>query len=154
MAEPGRPQAFHRGADRILGGVCSGVAAGFHLDPLWVRLAFVLLGFFQGVGLFVYIVLWLVMPEDTAAGPRSGFDSVADDLRRVGAEMRAQLGGGDQASRGNLGGQSVVLGVVLVILGALLLGVNTGYFTWSVIWPVAVIAVGIGFLLRSFGRRA
>lgn len=155
MSGPAQPQAFHRGSDRILGGVCSGVAAGIHIDVLWVRLAFVILGFFQGVGLFIYIVLWLVMPEDTAAGPRSGFDPVADDLRRVAAEIRMQLGGGaGQASRGGLSGQGVVLGVLLVILGVLLLGVNTGYLTWGVIWPVAVIAIGIGFLLRGFGRRA
>jgi len=56
-------QPFYRGSDRIVGGVCSGLAAGFHIDPLWVRLAFVLLAFVQGIGLFIYIVLWLVMPE-------------------------------------------------------------------------------------------
>ena len=152
-----RPQAFHRGNDRILGGVCSGMAAGFHVDVLWVRLAFVILAFFQGIGLFIYIVLWLVMPEETESGARSGFDSMADDLRRVGMELRGQFSGPpdpSSASRSIVGSQAFVLGVVLVILGAILLGVNTGLVTWSVIWPVAVIAIGLGLLLRGFGRRA
>ncbi len=56
-------QRFYRGRDRILGGVCSGLAEGFHLDPLVVRVLFVLLIFLQGVGIFLYVVLWLVMPE-------------------------------------------------------------------------------------------
>src|SRR5690349_14165261 len=139
-------QAFHRGTDRILGGVCAGMAAGFHIDVLWVRLAFVILAFFQGIGLFIYIVLWLVMPEEIeGGGSRSGFDSMADDLRRVGAELRAQFSGqpGSGAPRSRLGSEAVVLGILLVILGLILLGVNTGLVTWAVIWPVAVIAIGI-----------
>src|ERR1051326_6446801 len=149
-------QAFHRGTDRILGGVCAGMAAGFHIDVLWVRLAFVILAFFQGIGLFISIVLWLVLPAGTAeGGSRSGFYSMADDLRRVGIELRAQFAGqaGGGAPRSRLGSEAVVLGVLLVILGLILLGVNTGLVTWTVIWPVAVIAIGVGLLLRGFGRR-
>ncbi len=148
-------QAFQRGADRIIGGVCSGLAAGFHVDALLVRLAFVILAFFQGIGLFIYIVLWLVMPEETESGPRSGFDSVARDMQRVGNELRGQLGAPADPSAAGAGarGQAVVLGAVLVILGAALLAVNTGLVSWTVVWPVAVIAIGAGLLLRSFGRR-
>jgi|SRR5579872_4762946 len=149
-------QAFHRGPDRIIGGVCSGLAAGFHVDPLLVRLAFVILAFFQGIGLLIYIVLWLVMPEDTESGPRSGFDSVARDMRRVGNEVRGQLGaqGGPNAPGAGLGDQALVLGFVLVVLGAVLLAVNTGLVSWTVLWPVAVIAIGVGLLLRGFRRRS
>ena len=155
MPDSGR-QAFHRGGDRIIGGVSSGLAAGFHVDVLLVRLAFVILAFFQGIGLFIYIVLWLVMPEDTDSGPRSGFESVAGDMRRIGNEVRGQLGahGDPNATGAGLGGQAVVLGVVLVILGAVLLAVNTGLVTWTVMWPVAVIATGVGLLLRGFRRRS
>src|SRR5215472_7581487 len=88
-------QSFQRGKDRILGGVCSGLAAGLHVDPLWVRLGFVLLAFLQGVGLLIYIVLWLVMPEQVEGqqGTRSGFDSMTADLRRISGELRSQFGG-------------------------------------------------------------
>jgi phage shock protein C len=149
-------QAFHRGDDRIIGGVCSGLAVGFHVDVLLVRLAFVILAFFQGVGLFIYIVLWLVMPEDTESGPRSGFESVARDMRRVGNEVRGQLGAqaDPSAPATGLGGQALVLGAVLVILGAALLAVNTGLVSWTVVWPVAVIAIGVGLLLRGVRRRS
>jgi phage shock protein C len=94
MQQQAAPQTFHRGKDRILGGVCSGLAEGLHIDPLWVRLGFVLLAFLQGVGLFIYIVLWLVMPEQAEGndGTRSGFDSMSADLKRIGSELRGQFG--------------------------------------------------------------
>src|SRR5229473_2947559 len=88
-------QTFRRGKDRILGGVCSGLAEGLRIDPLWVRLGFVLLALLQGVGLLVYIVLWLVMPEQIEGQDRtrSGFDSMSADLKRMGAEVKTQFGG-------------------------------------------------------------
>jgi phage shock protein PspC (stress-responsive transcriptional regulator) len=152
--------AFQRGSDRILGGVCSGLAEGFHVGSLWVRLAFVLLAFFQGIGLFLYLVLWLVMPEqpDGGAPLRSGFDSMADDLKRVAGELRAQFGGRagtaaeTEAQPMGRGRQTVVLGVILVAVGALLLGVNTRLVTWSEVWPAAVIALGAVLLIRAAGR--
>src|SRR5260370_26024443 len=54
---------LYRSSDRIIGGVCAGLAEGFHVDALWVRVAFLILIFIQGIGVFLYIVLWLVMPE-------------------------------------------------------------------------------------------
>ena len=43
---------------RIIGGVCSGIAAYFNIDPLWVRLGFVLAAF-SGFGFLIYLILWI-----------------------------------------------------------------------------------------------
>jgi phage shock protein C len=57
--------SFKRSAtDRRIAGVCGGLAETFNIDPTWVRLAFVLLFFLKGSALFLYLVLWLVMPAE------------------------------------------------------------------------------------------
>ncbi len=50
--------------DQVLGGVCSGLSAYFSIDPLWMRLIFVL-ALFAGFGtsLPIYILLWIIIPE-------------------------------------------------------------------------------------------
>ena len=48
---------------RILGGVCSGLATYFGIPKFLVRFLWVLLSFFLGVGIFVYIILWMVIPK-------------------------------------------------------------------------------------------
>ncbi len=54
---------LYRDADnRILGGVCSGLAEFFEVDSLWVRIAFVVLFMIGGSGLLIYLILWLVVP--------------------------------------------------------------------------------------------
>jgi phage shock protein PspC (stress-responsive transcriptional regulator) len=53
-------------SNRMLGGVCGGLAEYFNIDPTLVRLAFVILTFLPGPSFIVYLVLWVIMPP--AAG--------------------------------------------------------------------------------------
>jgi phage shock protein PspC (stress-responsive transcriptional regulator) len=47
---------------KILGGVCSGLGNYFNVDPVWIRLLFVLLTFGYGLILIAYIILWIAVP--------------------------------------------------------------------------------------------
>jgi phage shock protein C len=49
--------------DRIIGGVCGGLARYFNIDSAIVRLIFVL-AVLSGISPLVYLVLWIVMPEE------------------------------------------------------------------------------------------
>lgn len=55
--------------DRMVAGVCAGLAAYFKIDPTLVRLLFVLFALAGGPGLLAYIVMWLVVPEAPVAAP-------------------------------------------------------------------------------------
>jgi phage shock protein PspC (stress-responsive transcriptional regulator) len=66
------PKRLYRDPENsILGGVCGGLGAYFHTDPVWFRLAFVVLSI-PGIGspLLVYVVLWIVIPEARTAAER------------------------------------------------------------------------------------
>ncbi len=49
--------------DKKLGGVCGGLAEYFDIDPLLVRIAFLVLFFGFGTGLLAYIILWILAPK-------------------------------------------------------------------------------------------
>ena len=48
---------------RVIGGVCSGLSAYFGIDPVFLRLIFLIAFFGFGVGLLIYLILWIVLPE-------------------------------------------------------------------------------------------
>lgn len=48
--------------DKILGGVCGGVAEYFDVDPTIVRLIWILLTLAWGAGLLLYIIAWIIVP--------------------------------------------------------------------------------------------
>lgn len=55
--------------DKVFAGVCGGLARYLGIDTVLVRLIFVLAVFLGGVSPFIYLVLWLVMPEEPAVAP-------------------------------------------------------------------------------------
>jgi phage shock protein PspC (stress-responsive transcriptional regulator) len=55
---------FYRDSDRkVIGGVCSGVAAYFNIDPVLVRIVFIILFLFGGSSFWIYVILWIAIPE-------------------------------------------------------------------------------------------
>lgn len=48
----------------VLFGVCSGIAKKLDIDPLWIRLAFIIAFLHLGIGILAYIILALIMEKD------------------------------------------------------------------------------------------
>lgn len=61
-------------SDRMLFGVAAGLANYFNVDPILIRLLFIILTVTQGYGLLIYFVLALLMPEDKPVAKANAFD--------------------------------------------------------------------------------
>ena len=55
--------------DKMLAGVAGGLAKYFNIDTVLVRVLFVIFALAGGPGLLVYIILWIVMPEEPLGAP-------------------------------------------------------------------------------------
>ncbi|MCC8410897.1 PspC domain-containing protein [Mucilaginibacter sp. UR6-1] len=61
---------FRDADERVIGGVCSGIASYFDLRSVWIRLAFIIAVLFFGTGFILYIILWLVVPKAATRADR------------------------------------------------------------------------------------
>ena len=50
-------------SNKMIGGVCAGLAEYLDIDPTIVRIVWVLMVLFAGFGILLYIILWLIMPK-------------------------------------------------------------------------------------------
>jgi phage shock protein C len=67
-----QPRLTRSTSEQMVAGVCGGLAEYFNIDPVIVRLIFVLVTLTSGLGLPVYLLLWIIMPKGAAAaGPHS-----------------------------------------------------------------------------------
>jgi phage shock protein PspC (stress-responsive transcriptional regulator) len=66
-----------RGSDRIIAGVADGLSEALGVPPVWTRLAFVVLAFFGGLGVAVYVAAWLLLPATPNAPTPRGLRRVA-----------------------------------------------------------------------------
>lgn len=161
-----RAKLYRSDTDSMLGGVCGGLAEYFDLDSVWVRLIFVLLALATGVGVLIYIVLWIVMPRQSRIGalPRDvakeNVEHIKQRARELGEEVKAAFAREVPPTEGEpapapavrrRGGSPLVLGATLVVLGLFLLLSNLRLFWWlnvGQLWPLILIAVGVAFFLR------
>jgi phage shock protein PspC (stress-responsive transcriptional regulator)/signal transduction histidine kinase len=127
----GLPHGLVRRRDeRIVAGVCAGVARWLGVDPIVVRLAVCILALANGAGLLVYLVAWAILPEESAAGEP------------------AATGASPSTKRSS----ELALAVGCITLGALLLvRWVTPFFPDHIVWPAVVAATGIGLVLARAG---
>lgn len=70
--------------NKVIAGVCSGIAAYFDIDdPIWVRLAFAIIFFTAGAGVLLYIILWMVMPKAETSIDRLRMKGQPIDLENI-----------------------------------------------------------------------
>jgi phage shock protein PspC (stress-responsive transcriptional regulator) len=120
---------LQRSSERaVVAGVCAGVARRWGVDPTLVRVLTVVLALFAGVGIVLYALGWLLLPEDTSGR------SLGD---------RALRGGGPDGTATVLLALGLVLVVVVVGLGLL----RDAWF------PVAVLAVVVLLAAAVLSRR-
>jgi phage shock protein PspC (stress-responsive transcriptional regulator) len=113
-----------RTRDRVIGGVAAGLADHLNIDPLLLRAGFVGLMIFGGAGLALYVVAWLIIPE------QGRDDSIVEDLL-------ARFG-----LRGNAG-MAILVFLAVVVAGAWLSGYGPGQrFRDVALFGVAIIALG------------
>ncbi|MBA4321810.1 MAG: hypothetical protein C0408_03225 [Odoribacter sp.] len=60
-----RRRLYRNPDDSIISGVCGGIGAYLNIDPVWIRLLFILFTISFGLGFFVYIALWIALPNAT-----------------------------------------------------------------------------------------
>jgi phage shock protein PspC (stress-responsive transcriptional regulator)/two-component sensor histidine kinase len=141
QASPPRPARLTRGSSRVIAGVCSGIADYLAIDPVIVRVAFVVLTFATGLGLPIYALAWIMMPEpDVAAAP--GVAPLAKKTTPATAEAV------QPSNRGLYHG----LAVGMIFFGGLLLLRNVGLaIPDSLLIPVALAGLGAAVVWARSG---
>ncbi len=133
--------------DRMLAGVCGGLAVYLGVDTVFVRLAFLILAFAGGIGLPLYLVLALVLP--TESSHRAGRTTIEEkQIDESGNITSAPAGSSRQHPSG-----PIIAAVLLILIGAYLLMQNFGFSFLGngLFWPLLLIAAGIYLIARRRG---
>lgn len=79
-----RKKLFRNPENRIIGGVCGGLGAYINTDPVWIRILFVIFACFFGIGLFVYLALWLALPAAEGEAQKKEMYGTMQNLAKPG----------------------------------------------------------------------
>ncbi len=146
---------FYRSeSDRMLGGVCGGLATYLGIDATLVRLFFVILFFGTGVGILAYLALWIIAPSESTINKeltwkeslQESGENLGERINNVGSDFTAAMRQPNPKAGVIIGGALIALGGLLFIEN---LGIpGLGWLNFDVLWPVLLIIAGTVMLAR------
>jgi phage shock protein PspC (stress-responsive transcriptional regulator) len=137
----GGKKLYRNPDDRYIAGVCSGLAAYFGIDAVWVRLAFVVLTFFNGFGILLYIILWIIMPEAKTGGQKLEMTGTPVNLETISETVRERV----SEVKANHSALRSIIAVPFQIIGAVIT------FVFSILGPALRIVVGTLLIVIGTG---
>ncbi len=124
--------------NKFIAGVCGGLAEYFDVDPVIMRVLFVLLAFFGGTGFILYIACWIIIPK------RITFTDGQTNEGQIRSTNARKL-----------------FGIALIFGGAIILFANLGFFSffhiwnisWSFVFPILLILLGMAIIYYRQAER-
>lgn len=145
-------------SSRVIGGVCGGLAEYFDVDPIIIRLLFLIIAFAGGGGILVYIILWIAIPEKPFMPYETNFNAPSDATPGAAPEGTQPNPGEPyvpsttkpfQAGRGGLIG-----GLILITLGCIFLADRfIPNINFHDLWPLILVVIGAVLIVSNFTDR-
>ncbi len=126
--------------NKVIGGVCSGLANYFNLDVALVRVLFVIALMFASFGFWLYIILWIVLPEK----------KVSFDLGEQTQDEDEQTRSEEEHTDDNKKLTSIVSGVIVILIGFVFLINNFVPISWIwKLWPLILVVIGAVMIYKA-----
>jgi phage shock protein C len=160
---------YRSNKERMIAGVCGGLAQYFNVDTAIVRLIFILGIFLGGFSIIAYIILAIVVPAENSrhAEPaetiRENVQEIKNTAETFGKDIHSTFINNEKTAqskdtvivkeeaRPNRG--AFILGTVIVVVGIIALMSTIGplhwawWFSWDYLWPVILIGAGLLIIL-------
>lgn len=152
---PQTKKLYRSKSDRIIAGICGGLAEYFEIDPVLVRIIFAILLFAVDGFFIVYIIGWFIIPNESDLKSKKN-TSTREHVERTSEEIQSQAQNLLQSAKGlfsdNTKAKSnMTIGIILIALGFFffLNEFVPQLLDFGKLWPIFVIAAGLYIILKQ-----
>jgi len=135
--------------DRMIAGVCGGIAEYFKIDATLVRIIAVITIFINGIGLIAYLIAWIVIPQNPEQVSKKEKRKLREKAEKITQDIGEHIHE-DLDKDGNKKNSHIIGGLILLCLGGLFL-INNFFpnFGFGKLWPLILVIIGLGILART-----
>jgi phage shock protein PspC (stress-responsive transcriptional regulator) len=131
--------------NKIIAGVCAGLAELFNINVLWVRILFVVLALSNAIGVILYIILWIVLPEAKTVSQKLEMEGSPVTLETLSAAVQD----GARTLQKSGSGFAVILRNLFEGIGRFLRTIAGSVFVFGAGVAMAGIMLGSGFVISN-----
>jgi phage shock protein C len=148
--------------NKVIDGVCGGIADYFEVDPVLVRVIFVLFFFFGGSAIIAYIVGMIIMPRaplETEQGPEKPPEQGEEQGKSSAKTTMKEEAASPVPASASAG--SLIIGILLILIGGIFLMSNFHfpffhsffwwfrYHFWDFFIPGIIIVLGLLLIVKG-----
>jgi len=158
-----KDRLFRSRKERVIGGVCGGIAEYFGIDPIIIRVIAVILFVAKGVGILAYLIMWVAIPEEPLEHYYARFKQAPGNPNPEGGTNQTGENQGPQHEfapapdysaympKKNNGG--LIFGIGLIGLGVLfLLWTIIPAFDFELFFPIMLVGLGAFTIFNSLKK--
>ncbi|MFA5070584.1 MAG: PspC domain-containing protein [Patescibacteria group bacterium] len=153
---------YRSNKDKIIAGVCAGLAEYFDLDVTLVRIIFVVIVLAGGAGVLAYVILWIVVPQNPGegeavkAGSKEAVNQFASEVKGKAEEIKEAFSKDEKKEEECCTPEEKKRierrawpAIILLVIGVFFLAANfTTWLNWGKLWPVILILMALVMLFR------
>lgn len=133
--------------NRVIAGVCAGLAKYFNLDIALMRVLFVVATICGSFGFWMYVILWIVVPEENILG-QGGYEQ-SYEKKTYDEPIDITPKEEEVVEKKQVNGV-MIASLILIFVGLVALIDNFTPIAWIwKLWPVALIIIGVVILINS-----
>lgn len=138
---------------KVFAGIAGGLGDYLDIDPVIIRIVFVLITIFHGFGLLVYIIMWIVIPEEPFNN--AFFQSNTGEAENLGETVDEEPGNftasiNEKAKSSN---GRIIVGIVLIFIGIIFLAEKMfPFFDFEFVFAIGMIALGASLIFNFFNK--
>ncbi len=137
--------------DKVISGVCGGIAEYFSLDSTIIRLVWVILVFLGGTGIVAYIIAAIIVPEEPEYARYSVKDETSgeSEAHQIEYEYEPEERKTEEVYEKNKKNRNAI-GVILMLLGIFFFARRMFYWIdFAYIWPLLLVGIGLYFIIKK-----
>lgn len=140
--------------DRVIAGVCAGVGKFLDVDPVIVRLIWAATILLAGTGIFLYVIAWIIMPEEPSQmfseEKKTDPDFIDSEFDGSKGNYNSEKKIKEEFEREKRGKLAIGIGILIVGIVFLLSHIFPWTVSWRFIIGILLIMSGVAVLLKFF----
>ncbi len=142
-----KERLYRSSQNKMIGGVCGGLGEYFQIDPIFVRIFLILWVIVGEWGVFVYFLLWLIIPPQQYEGGGFQLNDLGARFRLIGDDLRDLFQ--HPSSQLLTYGGIAIIGVGVVTLARALGWDFSKYWNSNLVWACLLIVGGLFVLIKT-----
>lgn len=142
---------LYRSRDKkIVAGIAGGLGDYLDVDPVIIRIIIVLITIFHGIGIFIYIIMWIVIPEEDSQ--KSVKSLYSEDTQQTNEDNFSE--GKDTTSKPEKSSNGrIIFGLILILIGLIFLFERfIPFIDFEFIFAIGLVILGLALIFNFFNK--